>query len=122
MGVTWLSEFVNFVSGWIFGEDNIWKYVFFNDIINLSQGILIFLVLVCKKTVYAKLSKRLRPNTSDLNPTVKLKSDSGSSKNENEIAGPSSNNNNNSTGICLSVISGHRVRDKAIVFHQSETD
>ena len=33
MGVTWLSEFAAFLLGWIFGEDAVWKYTIFNDVV-----------------------------------------------------------------------------------------
>ncbi len=59
MGVTWMSEFVNFLLGWIIGDDVVWKYTIFNDIINLSQGLLIFFVLVCKKKIFRRLRERL---------------------------------------------------------------
>ena len=37
MGVTWLSEFLCFMFGWIFGQDVVWKYFVVNDILNLCQ-------------------------------------------------------------------------------------
>ncbi len=59
MGITWMSEFVVFLLGWIFGDDVVWRYTIFNDVINLSQGILIFIVLVCKKKIMLRLRDRM---------------------------------------------------------------
>ncbi len=59
MGITWMSEFVAFLLEWILGPDAVWKYTIFNDVVNLSQGILIFAVLVCKKTTLLRLRDRL---------------------------------------------------------------
>ncbi|XP_059095848.1 G-protein coupled receptor Mth2-like [Tigriopus californicus] len=58
MGGTWLSEFLCFLFSWIFGMDIVWKYFLFNDLINLSQGILIFLALICNRSVIGKLKAR----------------------------------------------------------------
>ena len=38
MGVTWLSELIYFMVGWIFGRDIVWKFFIINDFINFSQG------------------------------------------------------------------------------------
>ncbi len=59
MGVTWMSEFVLFLCSWIFGKDAVWKYFVVNDVLNLSQGILIFIVLVCKRSVILRIKERL---------------------------------------------------------------
>ena len=45
MGVTWLSEFLCFLFGWIFGQDVVWKYFALNDVINLSQVSSVILLL-----------------------------------------------------------------------------
>lgn len=58
MGVTWLSEFLTFLFSWIFGADVVWKYFVVNDILNFSQGIVIFFVLVCKKSTFLRLKER----------------------------------------------------------------
>ncbi len=38
MGVTWMSELIYFLVGWIFGKQVVWKYFIVNDFINFSQG------------------------------------------------------------------------------------
>ena len=54
MGVTWFSELFGFILSWICGRDKVWKYFVLNDIINLLQGVLIFIVLICKPSVMGK--------------------------------------------------------------------
>ena len=54
MGVTWFSELFGFILSWIFGREQVWKYFVLNDIINLLQGVLIFIVLICKPSVMGK--------------------------------------------------------------------
>ena len=54
MGVTWFSELFGFILSWICGRDKVWKYFVLNDIINLLQGVLIFIVLICKPSVIGK--------------------------------------------------------------------
>jgi len=50
---------VGFLVKWIFGEEATWKYTVFNDLLILLQGVLVFVVLVCKRSVYDKLKERL---------------------------------------------------------------
>ena len=52
-------DFLNRQS-WIYDRERVWKYFVFNDVINLLQGLLIFIVLVCKKSVLAKLRDKAK--------------------------------------------------------------
>ena len=62
MGITWFSELFGFIMSWIYGRDQVWKYFVFNDIVNLSQGVFIFIILICKSSVLHHLccSRRRR--------------------------------------------------------------
>ena len=51
MGVTYFFEFMGFILSWIYGADAVWKYFVFNNIVNALQGVLIFIVLICKRPV-----------------------------------------------------------------------
>ena len=59
MGITWFSELFGFALSWVYGRDRVWKYFVFNDIINLSQGVLIFIVLICKPSVLNKILPKM---------------------------------------------------------------
>ena len=54
MGLTWFSELFGFLLSWVYGRENVWKYFVLNDIINLLQGVLIFIALICKPTVLGR--------------------------------------------------------------------
>ena len=72
MGVTWFSELFGFILSWIYGRDAVWKYFVLNDVINLLQGVCIFLVLVCKPSVLGKFrmpSKKISVCTPVTNET-----------------------------------------------------
>lgn len=57
MGVNWLAEIISWASG-SNGSELVW-YV--TDIGNSLQGVLIFLIFVCKKRVLNLLNKKLCP-------------------------------------------------------------
>lgn len=57
MGVNWLAEIISWASG-SDGSELVW-YV--TDIGNSLQGVLIFLIFVCKKRVLNLLNKKLCP-------------------------------------------------------------
>ena len=66
MGISWLAEFLSWVLGWYFGRAGwVVKVSFFFDVINASQGIILFLVLFfdtatvdkCRGFLNRKLSK-----------------------------------------------------------------
>ena len=58
MGVTYFFEFIGFMLSWIYGKEHVWKYLVVNNIINALQGVLIFVVLICKRPVLHKLSTK----------------------------------------------------------------
>lgn len=62
MGITHFSELIGFTLSWIYGRDQVWKYFVFNDMINLLQGVLIFIVLVCKPSVLSQIWPLSFPN------------------------------------------------------------
>ena len=59
MGMTWFSELFGFALSWSIGRDKVWKYFVFNDMINLLQGVLIFIVLICKPSVLNKILPKM---------------------------------------------------------------
>ena len=55
MGLTWLAEVVSLVINWVHGTTYAgWEIIVF-DIINSLQGLLIFLVLICKPRIRYKI-------------------------------------------------------------------
>ena len=58
MGVTYFFEFIGFILSWIYGTEHVWKYLVVNNIINALQGVLIFVVLICKRPILHKLSTK----------------------------------------------------------------
>ena len=58
MGVTYFFEFIGFILSWIYGKENVWKYLVVNNIINALQGVLIFVVLICKRPILHKLGTK----------------------------------------------------------------
>lgn len=62
MGVTWFSELFGFILSWIYGRNKVWKFFVLNDVINLLQGVFIFIVLVCKSSVFSQLWPGLNKN------------------------------------------------------------
>jgi len=57
MGVNWLAEIVS----WALGSDGSELVWYVTDIGNSLQGVLIFLIFVCKKRVLNLLNKKLCP-------------------------------------------------------------
>ncbi|XP_060865534.1 G-protein coupled receptor Mth2-like isoform X1 [Metopolophium dirhodum] len=57
MGVNWLAEIIS----WASGSNGFEKYWYVTDIGNSLQGVLIFLIFVCKKRVLNLLNKKLCP-------------------------------------------------------------
>ena len=58
MGVTYFFEFMGFILSWIYGTDAVWKYFVFNNIVNALQGVLIFIVLICKRSVLRQMKSK----------------------------------------------------------------
>ena len=58
MGVTYFFEFVGFILSWLYGTEKVWKYLVFNNIVNALQGVLIFVVLICKRPICKMLSSK----------------------------------------------------------------
>ena len=58
MGVTYFFEFVGFILSWLYGSEKVWKYLVFNNIVNALQGVLIFVVLICKRPIWKMLSSK----------------------------------------------------------------
>ena len=58
MGVTYFFEFVGFILSWLYGTEKVWKYLVFNNIVNALQGVLIFVVLICKRPIWKMLSSK----------------------------------------------------------------
>jgi len=57
MGVNWLAEIISWATG-SDGSEYVW---YITDIGNSLQGVLIFLIFVCKKRVLNLLNKKLCP-------------------------------------------------------------
>ena len=55
MGVTYFFEFLGFILSWIYGNELVENYLVVNNIINALQGVFIFMVLICKRTILEKL-------------------------------------------------------------------
>ena len=55
MGVTYFFEFLGFILSWIYGDERVENYFILNNIVNALQGVFIFVVLICKKTIFKKL-------------------------------------------------------------------
>ena len=58
MGVTYFFEFLGFILSWKYGNETVGKYFIVNNIVNALQGVLIFVVLICKKPILKKLSSQ----------------------------------------------------------------
>jgi hypothetical protein len=56
---TIFMQFIAFLVTWIFGMDDVWKFKVINDVLILLQGPLIFVALVCKRSVLTRLRDRL---------------------------------------------------------------
>ncbi len=65
MGISWLFEFLSFLAEWLWDHDKALKLSYFSDMVNLLQGLLIFIVLICKPSVLKKLKEKfvIRPKT-----------------------------------------------------------
>ena len=55
MGLTWVAEVVSTVISWRRGEAYIGPEILVFDVINSLQGLLIFLVLICKPRMRVKI-------------------------------------------------------------------
>lgn len=55
MGLCWFAEFISVILA-DQGPEEVW---YFFDLINLSQGVFIFIVYVCKKSTLKIIKKRL---------------------------------------------------------------
>ena len=58
MGVTYFFEFIGFILSWKYGNETVGKYFIVNNIVNALQGVLIFVVLICKKSILKKMSSQ----------------------------------------------------------------
>ena len=84
MGVTYFFEFVGFTLSWIYGKDKVWKYLVVNNIVNALQGVLIFAVLICKRSILQKMSNRwVNLKRISLSEKVSLRPHSKTSKRSN---------------------------------------
>ena len=73
MGVTYFFEFVGFILSWLYGTEKVWKYLVFNNIVNALQGVLIFVVLICKRPIWKMLNlthQRLIPHFSEIKSCI----------------------------------------------------
>ena len=59
MGINWFFEFLSFLAEWLWDHDMAMKISYFSDMVNLLQGLLIFIVLICKPSVLKKLKDKL---------------------------------------------------------------
>jgi hypothetical protein len=56
MGLLWLMESIS----WIFEKENEKNYTFFvTDVLNCLQGVFIFIIFVCKKSVLMKTKDKI---------------------------------------------------------------
>ncbi|KAF2357415.1 GPCR family 2 secretin-like [Trinorchestia longiramus] len=115
MGVTWICEVISFQEG----TCEVWMVT---DIINSLQGVFIFIIFVCKRTVFQKLRgkcdpgisrvKRIVRSTSSYATTsmsqrttqISLDSMRGSSMNQSTLTAKSPNNSISNSGGNMQVI------------------
>ena len=70
LGINWIFEFVSFIAGWQWDQTLAKNLSYFSDVVNLLQGLLIFVVLVCNKKVWKKLKAKMsRQSESELKAT-----------------------------------------------------
>ena len=69
MGINWVFEFVSFIAEWQWDKEMATNLSYLSDVINLLQGLLIFIVLVCNKEVFKDLRERLSMEK-DLKPII----------------------------------------------------
>ena len=62
MGVTYFFEFLGFILSWIYGNERVENYLVVNNIINALQGVFIFMVLICKRTILKKIVAQCHGN------------------------------------------------------------
>lgn len=53
MGITWITEIISWAVG---GPEYYW---YFSDILNLLRAVFIFILFICKKSVYGSLKRKL---------------------------------------------------------------
>jgi hypothetical protein len=75
MGINWVFEFVSFIAEWQWDEEMARNLSYLSDVINLLQGLLIFIVLVCNREVFKSLRERLSMKK-DLEPIIYVKNKS----------------------------------------------
>ena len=59
MGITWFFEFFSFLADWLWDPRQTQIISYINDCINLLQGVFIFILLICKKSILRKLKQRI---------------------------------------------------------------
>jgi hypothetical protein len=59
MGINWLFEFLSFLAEWQWDETISKNLSYFSDMVNLLQGLLIFIVLICKPKILKKLREKI---------------------------------------------------------------
>jgi hypothetical protein len=65
MGITWFFEFFSFLADWLWDPRQTQIISYINDCINLLQGVFIFILLICKKSILRKLKQRITTGHAD---------------------------------------------------------
>ena len=80
MGITWFFEILSFMAEWQWDPEKAKVVSYFNDCINLLQGVLLFVVLICKRPILDKLKKKLNKGgeSGEVSNNAGLKSDDSS--------------------------------------------
>jgi hypothetical protein len=58
MGINWFFEFLSFLADWLWDEDIALNISYFSDMVNLLQGLLIFVLLILKPNIIKKLKEK----------------------------------------------------------------
>lgn len=68
MGLTWIMEIISWAVG---GPEHYW---YFSDILNLLRAVFIFILFICKRSVFESLKRKLGFQSSFLNREGRSKS------------------------------------------------
>jgi G protein-coupled receptor Mth (Methuselah protein) len=93
MGITWFFEILSFMLEWKWDNEKPKVIFYFNDCINLLQGVLLFVVLICKSKILKKLRQRLTNGgeSRGTSNNAGVKSDDGSSDRKASVSTGSTN-------------------------------
>merc|ERR1712073_113181 len=114
MGIPYVFDIVSTVIEYNYGKGDKFEYILTLDILNLLSGVIIFIVLCCKKVVVRKLLKKL-----DLNSTRQDSMQSEKTQDESIYLRKFSTFSNQSS---ISTVSNKTAHSEMVISEEEETD